>query len=72
MNASPSIVNGLLDERAAAVYLNVSIAALRAWRTRGGGPRFAKLGVLVRYRAADLETWIESSLAQNTSQSAGR
>lgn len=40
---------GLLDERAAAKLLGVSRARMKTWRCYGGGPKFHKLGVLVRY-----------------------
>ena len=53
------------NEREAARYLGVSRAALRLWRSRGEGPRYFKAGEkLVRYRRADLDSWIESRLSQ--------
>jgi hypothetical protein len=39
---------------------------LEAWRCRGGGPPFLKLGKAVRYRRADLENFMESRLRMNT------
>jgi excisionase family DNA binding protein len=49
-----------LTEREAAAYLAMSSHTLRAWRARGGGPAFHKLGRSVRYRVADLDRWLES------------
>ena len=47
----------------AARYLGVSEASLRLWRSEGRGPRFFKAGEkLIRYRRADLDSWIESRL----------
>jgi excisionase family DNA binding protein len=48
----------------AAKYIGVSDAALRLWRSRGEGPRHFRAGEkLVRYRRADLDSWIEARLS---------
>ena len=47
-----------LDSRGAARVLGCSDASLRLWRTQGRGPKFFRAGKLIRYRRADLETWI--------------
>jgi predicted DNA-binding transcriptional regulator AlpA len=53
-----------LDERLAARYLGVSGAVLRLWRSEGKGPRYFRAGEkLVRYRRADLDSWIEERLS---------
>jgi hypothetical protein len=38
----------------------VSLASLRRWRLVQSGPRFVKVGALVRYRPEDLEQWMDS------------
>lgn len=49
----------------AAKYLGVSDAALRLWRSESKGPRYFRAGEkLVRYRRADLDSWIEERLSQ--------
>lgn len=54
-----------LAPRHAAKYLSISEAALRLWRSHGEGPRYFRAGdKLVRYRRADLDSWIESRLSQ--------
>ena len=58
----------LLTEVAAADILCVSIRTLQAWRVRGDGPPFVKVGRAVRYRRNDLETWVEGRTARSTSQ----
>ena len=52
----------------AALYLGLQKSTLEAWRCRGGGPQFVKLGRAVRYRARDLDDWIESRTRSNTSE----
>ena len=53
----------LLMPEAVAVELGVAPATLAAWRSRGTGPAFVKLGPrLVRYRRADLSTYVASHL----------
>jgi predicted DNA-binding transcriptional regulator AlpA len=48
----------------AARYLGVSEASLRLWRSESRGPRFFKAGEkLIRYRRADLDSWIEQRLS---------
>ena len=39
----------LMTTRDTAIYLSVSEAALKAWRLRGGGPPWIKVGHAVRY-----------------------
>jgi hypothetical protein len=39
---------------------SVSIAVLRKWRREGRGPRFLKLGRLIRYLAGDVDVWLHS------------
>lgn len=50
----------------AAEYVGLQKSTLEAWRCRGGGPRFVKMGRAVRYRQADLDAWIETRLRENT------
>lgn len=57
----------LLTERHVAGVLRVSVKALQAWRLRGGGPPFIKLGRCVRYRLEDLEAFIASARRHSTS-----
>jgi len=58
-NHTDVLTGCLLDERAAAQRLACSVALLRKWRLYGGGPRYHRLGRLVRYSEADLETFIQ-------------
>lgn len=38
--------------------LKITPKTLEQWRWRGEGPRFFKLGRMVRYRRSDLEAWL--------------
>ena len=66
-DASSPTSDRLLTETQAADFLSVTIRALQAWRQRGGGPRFAKIGRLVRYRMADLTAWLDANTRSHTS-----
>lgn len=57
----------LLDERQAATRLHVTPNCLQAWRHRGGGPRFLKMGRVVRYRNSDLDGFLDASVRSSTS-----
>ncbi|MFW5453763.1 helix-turn-helix transcriptional regulator [Thioalkalivibrio sulfidiphilus] len=59
-----------LTTEQAAELLGLKRTTLEAWRCRGGGPQFIKLGRAVRYRQADLEEWIESRTRTSTSSEA--
>ncbi len=40
---------------------------LQAWRVRGGGPKYLKIGRSVRYRRKDIEAWLASKIRRSTS-----
>jgi predicted DNA-binding transcriptional regulator AlpA len=48
-----------LTESETARRLGVSISGLRKWRRNGSGPRFVRLGRLVRYLATDIQVWLD-------------
>lgn len=50
----------LLNENDVALQLSVTKAALRRWRLEGRGPRFLKLGSLVRYQQNDISAWLQT------------
>lgn len=50
----------LLNEYDVAHMTRFSVAALRHWRCRGGGPKYLKIGPSVRYKREDLEAWLGS------------
>ena len=59
-------MGNLLDESEAGNYLKVGNRALQAWRLRGEGPKFIKVGRLVRYSVDDLDRYVESRRRQST------
>jgi excisionase family DNA binding protein len=54
----------------AAAVVGLAPSTLAKLRLNGTGPSYCKLGRSVRYRRKDLEAWLESRLAQNTSDAA--
>jgi len=54
----------LLTVRELAVYLDVPVATLYAWRHRRQGPPGFKAGRHLRYRLGDVEQWIEARLQE--------
>jgi predicted DNA-binding transcriptional regulator AlpA len=64
----PEQVDVLLHEKQAAKLLGVTPRALQAWRYRGGGPKFCRLGRRVRYRISDIKTWIAANTHKSTSE----
>jgi len=58
----------VLSTEEAASFLGVSKAFLERARVEGGGPVYAKFGVLVRYRREDLLAWLGDRVISNTSE----
>ena len=54
--------DALLTEVDAADLLKLSIRTLQAWRSNCSGPAFIRAGRAIRYRRADLLTWIEATV----------
>ena len=51
----------LLNEREAARFLNVSVAALRKWRHKGKGPQAVRLGRrMIRYPQDGIVAYLDS------------
>jgi excisionase family DNA binding protein len=59
-------MQAFLTEKEVAKQIKVSLASLRRWRLLQRGPRFIKVGALVRYRAEDLDQWLENLPAGGT------
>ena len=59
--AQTSDATRALTERDVAELLGLSVATLRAWRHRGKGPRFLRLGRSVRYLPSDLADFVRAS-----------
>jgi excisionase family DNA binding protein len=58
--AENSPISALLTETEVSNVLRVSLATLRKWRVDKRGPRFIKIGSLVRYQLEDLREWLSS------------
>lgn len=53
----PHADQDILTTIQAGQFLGINHGTLRAWRSQGRGPRYTRLGRLVRYRRRDLEIW---------------
>ncbi|GAB2721744.1 MULTISPECIES: AlpA family transcriptional regulator [unclassified Arthrobacter] len=58
----------LLTPAELAAKLHKTAPALAQWRYRGMGPKFVKLGSGVRYRASDVEAWLDAQTRSQTGQ----
>lgn len=56
----------LVNEIEAARYLGLSPRTMQAWRVRGDGPPYAKLGAAVRYDLDVLAAWVASGVRHST------
>ena len=57
----------LYEEGRVAKALRCNVKTLQAWRMRGCGPQYLKIGRLVRYRGSDIARWMETRLMCSTS-----
>jgi excisionase family DNA binding protein len=48
-----------MTEAGVAQSLGISKVTLYSWRAQAKGPRFTKIGRLVRYRSSDVDAWLE-------------
>jgi predicted DNA-binding transcriptional regulator AlpA len=61
-------LENLLTTPEVAGRLGVAEITLRKWRISGSGPRFIRCGANVRYRTADIESWVSSRTVASTSE----
>jgi hypothetical protein len=57
-----------LNENKAAEFLGLSTRTLQAWRMRGGGPRYVKIGRSVRYQRRELVAFQRSHTVSSTTE----
>lgn len=57
----------LLTNDQTADLLGVSRRTLPVWRVYGKGPKFVKLGTLVRYKRTEIEAWVAQHSHASTS-----
>lgn len=54
----------LLTPQELADYLQIPLASITAWRGRGKGPTFIKVGKHVRYSVASVQQWLREQEAK--------
>jgi excisionase family DNA binding protein len=63
----PVPVPDVMTPEEVAGYLQVPVATLYAWRTKGTGPLAIRVGKHLRYRRADVDAWLEERATGQTS-----
>jgi len=61
-----------LNEHQAAEFIGVSVRTLQAWRVRGGGPPYVKIGRAVRYQRRVLAEFQRAHTVTSTSEADAR
>ncbi len=62
------MIDQFLTEIELSDRIHVSLATLRRWRLENRGPKFRKLGSLIRYGEYDLALWIEAQPSGGTAE----
>ena len=68
MTELPKVVSA----QVAARFVGLSESTLAKLRLNGNGPAYCKLGRRVVYRLADLDEWLQSRVARDTSDADAR
>lgn len=53
-----------LTSREASAFLGLADQTLANWRYLGKGPRFYRVGQLVKYDERDLDAWLEAGVVE--------
>ncbi len=61
------VVDKLVTQRDLALQLRISERTLERHRVNGTGPKFVRVGRLVRYRVSDVEQWLQLAVRSSTS-----
>lgn len=61
----------LVDQIEVSERWGISERTLERHRLEGTGPRYIRIGRLIRYREADLDAYVEKNARASTSQIAG-
>lgn len=61
--------DNLITPAELAERMRVSVAHLANWRYRGAGPKFVKMGKLVRHQESAVEEWLRGNTRQQTEES---
>jgi len=62
----------VITAKVAARYVGLSASTLAKLRLNGNGPTYCKLGRRVLYRPTDLDEWLQSRTARDTSDADAR
>jgi excisionase family DNA binding protein len=65
-------LSSLLTPEEAAERVRCKPGTLAKYRSEGTGPKFTKLGGLVRYTPEALDAWVQQCTVSSTSESASR
>lgn len=69
---TPSIAPIAVDVKEASRILDIPVPTLNGWRSRGGGPRFARCGRVVRYPLEELRRFVAERVVGSTAEAAAR
>ena len=59
MSTNHSAFERLLNDHEVAALVGVSVATVRRWRLLRKGPRYLRIGVLIRYRPESIRQWLD-------------
>ena len=72
MSTNHSAFERLLNDHEVAALIGVSIATVRRWRLLRRGPRYLRIGVLIRYRPESIREWLDARPTGGATDSDGQ
>jgi predicted DNA-binding transcriptional regulator AlpA len=60
MSKNHSAFERLINDHEVAAMVGVSVATVRRWRLLRSGPRYLRIGVLIRYRPESIRQWLDA------------
>ena len=58
------LLEDMIGPKVLARMIDVPLGTLEFWRQTGQGPRYFKIGRLVKYRVEDVDAWLEARIVE--------
>ena len=67
-NSNTPVVSEYMTPPELSALTGMKLQTLAAWRCRGGGPPFTRIGASIRYSRTSVEKWLTARTGTSTTQ----